>query len=109
MLKHQLNQFSDEQIEVLNDVHKMAPYLLLDMNTSKHIAHAVICRDDRTKPKEVTSHIEQYKLALSGKPAQTNKMMEESYFVPAGITFLIENIKWDNFDFEAPDMLYMYF
>ena len=107
VLQFQLSQLSDDDINIFKKLHPIAPCLLLDPNTPRHIGHSLILLDNNKQlPIEIINHSVQYRLSLSGKNANPDKNIEESFFVPLGTAYLMEKICWYDLENEYPASLY---
>ncbi|MCB0207989.1 MAG: hypothetical protein KDJ52_01590 [Anaerolineae bacterium] len=86
---------------------KLAP-LIADLNTTCHLAHAVIDLDtDNTFSPELFDYIGYYKHSLAGQGKPLSDKIENGYYLPIGLVFMLENLKWHIIEYSQVSEIYL--
>ncbi|MCB0170066.1 MAG: tetratricopeptide repeat protein [Anaerolineae bacterium] len=108
-IEQQLRQYPKDLLSDFHSVHQYAPLLLLDVDSSCHLAHALVDLDEEySKPKQLLHYINnRYRVALAGKSGGLDDNIEDEYYFPIGVRFLLEHLQWEQI--ESPQVLKLYY
>lgn len=90
-----------------NAPQKLAPFIA-NSDTPCHLAHAFIdlAKDNPPDP-EMSDYIDYYRNSLAGKGNPLDDEIEEGYYFPIGVLFLLSNLKWHLTDYQQVSEIYL--
>lgn len=109
-MKMQLKQLSPD-IVIFQSIHPFVPFVFLDSNTPRHLAHALIDLDDSIQVlPEIYAHIRHYERGMFGQENPMNSdgfyELDMNMYRLVGVWFIVDNLRWDSVEVDRPDMVY---
>ena len=99
--------YPEETINTLSQIHPLAPYLLIDSNIPRHLAHTVFdFTSEYLQDPEKRYVANAYREHLSGQNRASIPNYDDSNYKVLGINILLEKLRWDEMDSIFVEELY---